>query len=378
MDDVKKTQLYELHKKLEAKFVSFAGYSMPVQYTDGVLKEHLHTRKYSGFFDVSHMGQITVWPKNGKKHELIKCLEYLMPCDLISLPENRQCYSILTNTHGGIIDDIMIANRGTHYHIVVNASQKYADFKHLKEHIADTGDVYLAENKSLIAIQGPMSHKIISEICPDTLKMKFMDQYQTKILANSCLISRSGYTGEDGFEISIDDKSVISLTQNILKNENLKPVGLGARDSLRMEAGLCLYGNDLNQQITPPEAFLSWSIHKTRRERNSSRSNFLGSKIILNQLTDGVDYIRIGLLPSGKAPMRQGSEIYADLSGENKIGVITSGGFSPTLSRPISMGRILKSFSEQNTEIFVKVREKLLPATITKIPFIPNKYKKTL
>ena len=378
MDEVKRTPLYELHKKLGAKFVSFAGYSMPVQYTDGVLKEHLHTREYAGFFDVSHMGQITVWPKKGKEQDLIKCLEHLMPCDLVSLPINRQSYSVLTNVQGGVIDDIMIANRGTHYHIVANASQKYADFEHLKKHISDTGDVCLLKGKSLLAIQGPLTESILSEICPETIKMKFLDHYQTKIFSFPCLISRSGYTGEDGFEISIDDKNVTALAQKLFENTHLKPIGLGARDSLRMEAGLCLYGNDLNEKITPPEASLSWSIHKSRRTKNSSRSEFLGFRTILDQLNKGTDYIRVGLLPSGKAPMRQGAEIYADLSGDRKIGVITSGGFSPTLSRPISISRILRTFSEQHNEIFVKVRGDLLPAKITNLPFIPSKYKKNI
>ncbi len=378
MEQVKRTPLYEFHKILGAKFVAFAGYSMPVQYTDGVLKEHLHTRQCAGFFDVSHMGQITVWPKNGKKQDLIAGLERLMPCDLFALPKNRQSYSILTNSQGGAIDDIIIANRGTHYHIVVNASRKYIDFNHIKEHLSDRGDIYLDKKKSLIAIQGPLSHSIISEACPGISGMRFMDQRQTKIFSYPCLISRSGYTGEDGFEISIDDENVVPFAENILKKAHLKPIGLGARDSLRMEAGLCLYGNELNEKITPPEASLSWSIHKSRRATNLSRSDFLGAKTILNQLRLGVDYIRIGLLPSGKAPMRQGSEIYADLAGHTKIGVITSGGFSPTLNQPISIGRILKTFSDDNKEIFVKVRGKLLPALITNLPFIPNKYKKTI
>jgi len=377
MDQSKQTSLYELHEMLGAKFISFAGYLMPVQYTRGVLQEHLHTRKHAGFFDISHMGQITVWPRNCSKEELIRNLERLMPCDLQSLPVNRQCYSMFTNVDGGVIDDIIVANCETHFHLIVNASQKYSDLDHLQNNLSDKCEVQLENEKSLIAIQGPLSQDILSEFCPEIMYMKFMDNKQVNIFDVPCLISRSGYTGEDGFEISIQNDKILELTEKLLQNEHLQPIGLGARDSLRLEAGLCLYGNDLNVDITPPEADLKWAIHKSRINDHSKPTPFLGSEQILMQLREGVKFIRVGLLPSGKAPMRQGAEIFADPLGNQHIGTITSGGFAPTLNQPISMARINKQFSKVGTEIYVKIREKVLPATIVGLPFVSTKYKKT-
>ena len=375
MNESKQTTLHKLHEKMGAKFVEFAGYSMPVQYNDGVLKEHLHTRGYAGFFDVSHMGQMTVWPKSGQARDLIESLEFLIPSDLTSIPINRQYYSMLTNKDGGVLDDIIITNRGTHFHIVVNASQKYSDFDHLQKYISDKCNIYLDEEKSLLAVQGPLAQDVLSNIFPETSKLNFLDSFELSNQDFSCLISRSGYTGEDGFEISISNDEVVSFTNELFKNKYLKPIGLGARDSLRLEAGLCLYGNDLTTKITPPEAALTWVIHKSRLNNTSSSKGFLGLDIILNQIINGVKNIRVGLFPMGKAPMRQGSEIYYSESGV-KIGIITSGGFSPTLNQPISMGRIEKAYSDLNTEILVKVRDKFLPAKITKLPFISHKYKK--
>ena len=375
MNESKQTTLHELHTRMGAKFVEFAGYSMPVQYTDGVLKEHLHTRKYAGFFDVSHMGQMTVRPKSGLVQDLIESLEFLIPSDLTSMPINRQCYSMLTNKEGGILDDIIITNRGTHFHIVVNASQKYSDFDHLQKYASDKCNIDLDEEKSLVAIQGPYAQDVLSNIFPETSKLNFLDSFEISNENFSCLISRSGYTGEDGFEISIRNDDVVNFANELFKHKHLKPIGLGARDSLRLEAGLCLYGNDLTKEITPPEAALTWTIHKSRQNNTPSNKGFLGSDIILNQIKNGVKYIRVGLFPIGKAPMRQGSEIYQSKSGV-KIGTVTSGGFSPTLNRPISMGRIDKAYSDLNSEILVKVRDKFLPAKITKLPFISHKYKK--
>ena len=375
MKDLKKTNLFDFHEKKGAKFVPFAGYSMPVQYKSGVISEHLHTRSKAGFFDVSHMGQIKIWPKNNEKEKLIQALEKLMPCDLYNLKENRQTYSLLTNSNGGVIDDLMIANKVSYFQLVVNASQKKTDYQHLKNNISQDFDIELEENKSLLAIQGPQSENILSDINSNVKNMKFMDSIDISLAGIDCSISRSGYTGEDGFEISVHNKNVLQLVEILFKKSELLPIGLGARDSLRLEAGLCLYGNDLTSEITPIEANLNWVIHKRRREQDSSNIKFLGNTKILNQLEKGPSYLRIGLLPIEKAPMRRESIIYLDEGGETEIGIVTSGGYSPTLNKPISMGRIKSEYLEGLEKVFVKIRDKILPATITKLPFIKTKYK---
>ncbi|MEE2622170.1 MAG: glycine cleavage system aminomethyltransferase GcvT [Pseudomonadota bacterium] len=375
MKDLKKTNLFDFHEKKGAKFVPFAGYSMPVQYKSGVISEHLHTRSKAGFFDVSHMGQIKIWPKNNEKEKLIQALEKLMPCDLYNLKENRQTYSLLTNSNGGVIDDLMIANKVSYFQLVVNASQKKTDYQHLKNNISQDFDIELEENKSLLAIQGPQSENILSDINSNVKNMKFMDSIDISLAGINCSISRSGYTGEDGFEISVHNKNVLQLVEILFKKSELLPIGLGARDSLRLEAGLCLYGNDLTSDITPIEANLNWVIHKRRREQDSSNIKFLGNTKILNQLEKGPSYLRIGLLPIEKAPMRRESIIYLDEGGETEIGIVTSGGYSPTLNKPISMGRLKSEYLEGLEKVFVKIRDKILPATITKLPFIKTKYK---
>ncbi len=375
MKDLKKTKLFDFHEKNGAKFVPFAGYSMPVQYKSGVISEHLHTRNKAGFFDVSHMGQIKIWPKNKEKEKLIKALEKLMPCDLYNLKENRQTYSLLTNSNGGVIDDLMIANKDSYFQLVVNASQKLTDYQHLKDNISQDFNIEFEENKSLLAIQGPLSEDILSEINSNIKTMKFMDSIDISLAGIDCSISRSGYTGEDGFEISVNNKNVLQLVEILFKKSELLPIGLGARDSLRLEAGLCLYGNDLTSEITPIEANLNWVIHKRRREQGSSNIKFLGNSKILNQLEKGPFYLRIGLLPVEKAPMRNGSIIYLDKEGKTEIGIVTSGGYSPTLNKPISMGRIKSEYLEDLEKVYVKIRDKLLPAKITKLPFIKTKYK---
>ena len=375
MKDLKKTNLFDFHEKKGAKFVPFAGYSMPVQYKSGVISEHLHTRSKAGFFDVSHMGQIKIWPKNNEKEKLIQALEKLMPCDLYNLKENRQTYSLLTNSNGGVIDDLMIANKVSYFQLVVNASQKKTDYQHLKNNISQDFDIELEENKSLLAIQGPQSENILSDINSNVKNMKFMDSIDISLAGIDCSISRSGYTGEDGFEISVHNKNVLQLVEILFKRSELLPIGLGARDSLRLEAGLCLYGNDLTSHITPIEANLNWVIHKRRREQDSSNIKFLGNTKILNQLEKGPSYLRIGLLPIEKAPMRRESIIYLDEGGETEIGIVTSGGYSQTLNKPISMGRIKSEYLEGLEKVFVKIRDKILPATITKLPFIKTKYK---
>ena len=375
MKDLKKTNLFDFHEKKGAKFVPFAGYSMPVQYKSGVISEHLHTRSKAGFFDVSHMGQIKIWPKYNEKEKLIQALEKLMPCDLYNLKENRQTYSLLTNSNGGVIDDLMIANKVSYFQLVVNASQKKTDYQHLKNNISQDFDIELEENKSLLAIQGPQSENILSDINSNIKNMKFMDSIDISLAGIDCSISRSGYTGEDGFEISVHNKNVLQLVEILFKKSELLPIGLGARDSLRLEAGLCLYGNDLTSDITPIEANLNWVIHKRRREQDSSNIKFLGNTKILNQLEKGPSYLRIGLLPIEKAPMRRESIIYLDEGGETEIGIVTSGGYSPTLNKPISMGRIKSEYLEGLEKVFVKIRDKILPATITKLPFIKTKYK---
>ena len=269
----------------------------------------------------------------------------------------------------------MIANRDSYFQLVVNASQKMIDYQHLKDNISQDFNIELEENKSLLAIQGPQSENILSDINSNIKTMKFMDSVDISLADIDCSISRSGYTGEDGFEISVHNKNVLQLVEILFKKSDLLPIGLGARDSLRLEAGLCLYGNDLTSDISPIEANLNWVIHKRRRKEGSSNIKFLGNTKILNQLEKGPSFLRIGLLPVEKAPMRNGSIIYLDKEGESEIGIVTSGGYSPTLNKPISMGRVQSKYLEDLEKVYVKVRNKILPAIITKLPFIKTKYK---
>ncbi len=371
-----KTALYNLHKRLGAKFVSFAGYQMPVQYEEGIINEHLQTRASAGLFDVSHMGQIIVKSKTGIFDEAIKCLERLMPCDLASQKLNQQAYSMLTNSNGGVIDDLMITNKGDHFFIVVNAATALKVYNYLKSKIADFCNIKMLGNRSLLALQGPEAESVLLRYASEITRMHFLESAPLVILDHECWVSRSGYTGEDGFEISVPNQAVEQIAMSLLNETEVKPVGLGARDSLRMEAGLCLYGNELTEEITPVEASISWSIQKNRRIRGSERETFIGSTEILNQIENGTNFRRVGLTPLGKAPLRQGCDLYSSSQSTEKIGYISSGGYSPSLKQPISMGFVSTEFGKAGTEIFADLRGKRVAANVRKLPFVINRYKR--
>jgi aminomethyltransferase len=372
-----KTALYEMHKKHKAKFVSFANYMMPLQYSDGVMREHLHTRDSVGFFDVSHMGQIIVKPKSGLMSDASKCLEFLMPCNLVNQKYQQQSYSMLTNIKGGVIDDLMITNKGDHFFIVVNASQVSKDFNHISSAISQFCTVELIKDRSLLALQGPKSEEVLCRYSPVFSELLFLESSTINILGFDCWVSRSGYTGEDGYEISIPNAGVDIIAEAFLNEIEVKPIGLGARDSLRLEAGLCLYGSDLTEKISPIEASLTWAIHNERRFGGLNVGQFNGFKVILDQIQNGTKVKRVALLPHGRAPLRQCCELYESSSSLESIGYVSSGGFSPSLEKPISMAYVLTEFAKENVELFVDLRGNRVSAQISRFPFVSNKYKKT-
>ena len=322
MDDtaaLKKTPLHALHLSLGARMVPFAGYDMPVQYPAGVMKEHLHTRTEAGLFDVSHMGQVIVKAKSGSYEDAALALESLVPVDILGLAEGRQRYGFFTDDTGCILDDLMITHLDDHLFVVVNASCKEADLAHLQTHIGDQCDITLL-NRALIALQGPRAVEVLAELWADVAAMKFMDVRHCRLHDVSCLVSRSGYSGEDGFEISIPADKAVDVTNRLLEHPDVEPIGLGARDSLRLEAGLCLYGNDIDTTTSPVEAAIEWGMQKARRTGGARAGGFPGAERILGELDKGVSRKRVGLKPEGKAPVRGHAKLYADAEGKAEIG----------------------------------------------------------
>jgi aminomethyltransferase len=360
---LRQTPLHALHVELGAKMVPFAGYDMPVQYKAGILAEHLHTRSQAGLFDVSHMGQGRLIGARAAE-----ALEALVSADVKGLEANRQRYALFTNAQGGILDDLMFSNFGSHIGLVVNAACKEADFAHLRANLAHGVTVEEFPDKGLLALQGPKAAPVLDRIVPGVAAMKFMDTRGFAWKGVTLGISRSGYTGEDGFEISVPAEKTEALARVLLAEPEVAPIGLGARDSLRLEAGLCLYGHDIDTTTTPIEAGLLWSIPKHRR----NVGGFPGDNIIIRQIASGVERKRVGILPEGRAPARDGTEIVDEAGG--KIGVVTSGGFSPSLGRPIAMGYVAKSHAAVGSRIGLMVRGKSLPAAVVAMPFIKQNY----
>ncbi len=371
---LRKTPLYDLHRDLGAKLTEFAGYEMPVQYGLGILGEHQHTRTKAGLFDVSHMGQVIL--RGRSYQETALALEKLLPTDVLGLEAGRQRYGFLTTNSGGIFDDLMFSNRGDHIFIVLNAACKNSDIKHLKSLLEPEILVEEVLNRALIALQGPASETVLGELNPQVKNMKFMDVETLLVSGVECWISRSGYTGEDGFEISIPATDAESVTRNILLNENVELIGLGARDSLRLEAGLCLYGHDINQATTPVEASLNWAIQKVRRANGERAGGFIGSKIILKQLDEGTERKRVGFLPQTRAPMREGVEVFETERSKDRIGIITSGGYGPTVGHPVAMGYIDSKYAQNKNNLFGELRGKRVPVKVSKIPFVPLNFKR--
>ncbi|MGO6672279.1 glycine cleavage system aminomethyltransferase GcvT [Rhizobium leguminosarum] len=378
MDDtaaLKKTPLHALHLSLGARMVPFAGYDMPVQYPAGVMKEHLHTRAEAGLFDVSHMGQVIVKAKSGSYEDAALALESLVPVDILGLVEGRQRYGFFTDDTGCILDDLMIAHLDDHLFIVVNASCKEADLAHLQTHIGDQCDITLL-NRALIALQGPRAVAVLAELWADVAAMKFMDVRHCRLHDVSCLVSRSGYSGEDGFEISIPSDKAEDVTMRLLEHPDVQAIGLGARDSLRLEAGLCLYGNDIDTTTSPVEAALEWAMQKARRGNGARAGGFPGSGRILSELENGAARRRVGLKPEGKAPVRGHAKLYGDAEGKIEIGEVTSGGFGPSVEGPVAMGYVPLSHAAAGTLVYAEVRGKYLPITVSALPFVTPTYKR--
>lgn len=373
-DSLRQTPLYDLHRALGARMVGFAGYEMPVQYPMGVLKEHLHTRAAAGLFDVSHMGQIVLRAKRGDADEAARALERLVPMDVVGLAVGRQRYAFFTNEAGGILDDLMIARFPDSLLLICNATRKTADEAHLRDALSDCCEIE-ALDRALIALQGPSAEAALAPLASNVSSMRFMDARETSIMGAKCIATRSGYTGEDGFEISIPSSNAREIFETLLAQPDVAPIGLGARDSLRLEAGLCLYGADLDEATTPVEGGLSWAIQKARRRGGSRAGGFPGADVILNQLDAGAARRRVGLRPEGRAPVRGCALLFAADDGGEPIGRVTSGGFGPTVDAPIAMGYLPACLSTIGARVFADLRGKREPATIVALPFVKPRYK---
>ncbi len=360
--DLKRTPLHGLHVELGARMVPFAGYDMPVQF-EGVLAEHNWTRAKAGLFDVSHMGQARL-----RGDDVDAALETLVPADVRGLDAGRQVYSLLLNAAGGIRDDLMISKPdGDGLFLVVNAAVKEQDFAHISSALAGRAELEVIGDRALLALQGPAAAAVMAEAAAGSADLKFMDSTSLKVHGIDCLVSRSGYTGEDGFEISVPAGKAETLARAFLVHADVKPIGLGARDSLRLEAGLCLYGHDIDDATTPIEASLTWTIAKNRRDAPT----FPGGAKIVSQITEGAAKKRVGLKLLDKAPAREGAEIH---KGGVQIGVVTSGGFGPTVGGPIAMGYVDAAHRDLGTQVDVMVRGTARKAEIVRTPFAPHRY----
>ena len=372
-EDLYRLGLHDLHVKLGGRMVPFAGYDMPVQYSAGVMAEHLHTRRAAGLFDVSHMGQVILRPR-GSYEATALALESLMPVDVLAVMPGRQRYGLLTNDTGGILDDLMFANRGDHLFVVVNAGCKAADIAHLTAHLSGVCDVIPVTDRALLALQGPLAEACLAQLVPQVAAMRFMDSVVSPWQGVDLWISRSGYTGEDGFEISVPEGAGLEFATALLAMADVMPIGLGARDSLRLEAGLCLYGHDITTTTNPVEAGLTWAIQKSRRTGGARAGGFPGAARILLALETGPERLRVGLLPDGRAPMREGTQLY-DPDG-TPLGEVTSGGFGPSVQAPIAMGYVAAKHAALGTKLEGDVRGKRLALTVCALPFHPTTYKR--
>ncbi len=362
-----RTPLYDLHVELGARMVPFAGYDMPVQYPMGVMKEHLHTRAQAGLFDVSHMGQVRLTGADAKA-----ALETLVPVDIIDLPENMQRYALFTSDSGAILDDLMVANFGDSLFVVVNAACKEQDIAHMKKHLSARCTVEELADRALLALQGPAAATVLSRLAPGVEKMIFMNTAKVTLAGVECYVSRSGYTGEDGYEISVPADKAVELAKQLLAQPEVAPIGLGARDSLRLEAGLCLYGHDIDTTTTPVEGSLLWALSKVRRADGARAGGFPGADVILRQIAQGVSKKRVGLLPKDRVPVREGAELVGNEG--RVIGKVTSGGFGPTLGGPLAMGYVDMAQVALGTTFAAMVRGKAIPVEVVKTPFVPQRY----
>jgi aminomethyltransferase len=373
---LKQTPLHALHVARGGRMVPFAGYDMPVQFASGVLKEHLHTRSRAGLFDVSHMGQIELRAKSGKVEDAALALERLVPQDILTLAPGRQRYAQFTDESGGILDDLMVANVGNHLLLVVNAACKADDEVHLRAHLSDACTIEPQPERALIALQGPQAEAVLATVCPEAPAMRFMDAGPHRVMGLDCLVSRSGYTGEDGFEISVAADQAETLATALLDHADVLPIGLGARDSLRLEAGLCLHGHDIDSVTTPVEAALQWSIQKSRRHGGARAGGFPGASRILAELEAGAPRLRVGLKPEGRAPVREGTPLFIALDDQTPAGRVSSGGFGPSVAAPVAMGYLPAAHSAAGNLVFAELRGQRLPLRVVPLPFVPNTYKR--
>lgn len=368
-----KTPLHTRHVTAGARMVPFAGYDMPVQYPSGILTEHNWTRENAGLFDVSHMGQAFLI---GPDHETTaRALEALVPADIVNLAPGKQRYTQLLNEEGGILDDLMVTRSADPDEdgallLIVNAACKDADYAHIEPRLPANVRLVKAGHRGLIALQGPAAEQALVALAPEAAEMSFMSARTMKVAGVKANVTRSGYTGEDGYEISAPAAKIGDIWEALLLDPKVKPVGLGARDSLRLEAGLCLYGHDIDTGTSPIEAGLNWSIQKRRREEGG----FPGATRVQRELADGPSRVRVGLLPEGRAPAREGAEI-ATPEGEI-VGKVTSGGFGPTLNGPCAMGYVARAHAAPGTRLDLIVRGKPMPAVVAPMPFVPNRYKR--
>jgi len=372
--ELKHTPLHALHVRLGGRMVPFAGYDMPVQYSSGIMKEHLHTRAAAGLFDVSHMGQIALRPSSGRIADAARALETLLPADISGLAVGRQRYTMFTNDGGGILDDLMVSNQGEQLILVVNAARKVFDETHLRSHLSAVCTVEPLLDRALVALQGPAAEAVLETLAPEVSALRFMDVRAVTLLGAACFVSRSGYTGEDGFEISVPANVAEPLCNALLRHPAVAPIGLGARDSLRLEAGLCLYGADLDETTTPVEAALDWTIGKARRPGGERSGGFPGAEIIPRQL-GGVTRQRVGLRPEGRAPVRAGAPLFRNEDDAAPVGVVTSGGFAVSLNVPVAMGYVPPDAAAPGTRVFTEIRGKRLGLIVSKLPFVPARYK---
>ena len=359
----KHTPLYALHQELGGKMVPFAGYALPVQYAAGIMAEHKQARTQAALFDVSHMGQLRL-----EGDDRVAVLEALVPAELAALGPNRQRYSYFTAPDGGILDDLMISNQGDWLSLVVNAACKAEDIAHLQAHLSGDARLTVEEERALIALQGPAAAAVLARHAPGIETMRFMQAEPVEIAGIPCRASRSGYTGEDGYEISVPAERAEDLARLLLREPEVEASGLGARDSLLLEAGLCLYGHDIDRGTSPIEADLAWAIQKRRR----AEGGFPGAETILKQLAEGPPRRRVGLRPEGRAPMREGTRL-KDGAGQD-VGHVTSGGFGPTLGAPVAMGYVTAAAAAEGTELQAEVRGKLLPCRVAAMPFVQHNY----
>ncbi|MCH8861956.1 MAG: glycine cleavage system aminomethyltransferase GcvT [Proteobacteria bacterium] len=368
-DPLNRTPLHEFHVAHGAKMVPFAGYDMPVQYPLGVLKEHLFTREKAGLFDVSHMGQVLLRGSGGT--DVAKAFEALVPGNIAGLKPGGLRYTMLLNSDGGILDDLMVTRyeqQENTLYLVVNAACKDADLAHIEQSLAGIASLERLDDRALLALQGPRASAVLGAMAPEVMDMGFMTSASVEIDGVSCHISRSGYTGEDGYEISLPGDKAEAFAEQLAASDDVEPIGLGARDSLRLEAGLCLYGSDIDVTTSPVEAGLLWAIPKARREAG----DFPGAERILRELADGPARKRVGILPDGRAPVRHGADILDE--GGSVIGTITSGGFGPSLGRPVAMGYVKTEFAGEGTEIGLTVRGRILPGRVAPMPFVEQRY----